>query len=179
RPLVPRADVVARVVAERAEHLHGDRRARATVAVRHDLGAGGEPERAVDVVGRHLHEPVDVEVARAGDVPLTRIAGLAERAVVLVRRAHVDERDLAEPGPQLLERDLGHRARTTSTSAAIDGRRSSSASHPATRAGNSTPSKSRTRITHGTYATSAQRLCPTSSRSSLPARSFASPRRKA
>ena len=37
RPLVPRADVVARVVAERAQHLRRDRRARAAVAVRDDL----------------------------------------------------------------------------------------------------------------------------------------------
>ncbi len=48
RPLVPRADVVARVVAERAQELRRDRRARAAVAVRDDLGARLETELGRD-----------------------------------------------------------------------------------------------------------------------------------
>ena len=43
RPLVPRAGVVAGVVAGRAEGERGERRARAGVAVRDDLGALGRP----------------------------------------------------------------------------------------------------------------------------------------
>ena len=58
---------------------------------------------------------------------LSWVARLTERSVVLLRRAHVDDRDLAEPRGELLDRDLGHRPLTTSTSAAIEGRCSSSA----------------------------------------------------
>ena len=108
------------------------------------------PSAACDLGRLELHQLVDVDMPRAGDVTLPRVARLAARSVVLLRRAHVDDRDAAEPAGELLDRDLRHRARTTATSAATDGRRSSSASHAAMRAGSSTPSMSRARITHGT-----------------------------
>src|SRR5439155_23998809 len=56
-------------------------------------------------------------------------------------------------GPAV-EPDRSHSARTTSASAATDGRRSSSPSQSTSCGGKSTPSMSRARRTHGTYATS-------------------------
>src|SRR5581483_6266237 len=179
RPFVPRADVVACVEAQGAQHLHRDRRARAAVAVRHDFRSLRKAELCTNGVGAQLHEPVDVQVDGPGNMTLAGVALLPAGAVVLVRRAHVEDRDRAEPPGELLERDLSHRLRTTSTSAATAGRFSSSASHVASRSGSSTCNMSRTRMTQGTYAMSAKRLCPTSSSSSLAARSFGSPRRNA
>src|SRR5262249_60619566 len=66
RPLVPRARVVAGVVAGRAERQRADRRARAGVAVRHDLRALGQarqladPPRFVRASGAR-EEPLDLE----------------------------------------------------------------------------------------------------------------------
>ena len=49
-----------------------------------------------------------VEVERARDVPLARVAGRAERPVVLLAGPHVDHRHLAQPPRQLVDRDLVH-----------------------------------------------------------------------
>ncbi len=90
RPLVPRADVVARVVAERPQHLRRDRRARAAVAIRDTSLPASMPSAASIWFELELHQPVDLDVPRTGDVPLPRVARLAERPVVFLHRAHVD-----------------------------------------------------------------------------------------
>ena len=108
------------------------------------------PRCRLDLIRLELHQLVDLDIPRAGNVPLARVARLAERPVEFLRRAHVDDRNVPQPRRELVDGDLGHRALTSSTSAAIDGRRSSSVSHPAIRSGNPTPSMSRARITHGT-----------------------------
>ena len=112
------------------------------------------PSSACDLVRIEVHEPLDVDVPRAGDVTLPRVARVARSAVELVRACGRRALRPAQARSELVERDLAHSARTTSTSAAIAGRCSSSASHAANRSGSSTESMSRARITHGTYAMS-------------------------
>ena len=94
RPLVPRADVVARVVAERAQHLRRDRRARAAVAVRDDLRARLERRARVAIcVGVELHQPVDVEIdARPGCGPAAGRTACRALPSYSCARAHVDDR---------------------------------------------------------------------------------------
>ncbi len=92
RPLVPRADVVARVIAERPQQLGRDRRPAAAVAVGDDLDARLDAERRSDLGRIELQQPVDVEMPRAGDVTLPWVAPLAGGPVVLLHRANVDDR---------------------------------------------------------------------------------------
>src|SRR5262249_16833066 len=150
RPLVPRAAVIARVVAEMRQHLRRERGARAAVAVADDLRARLEAEPLTHLLLAQLQQLLHVEVDRARDVALTRVAGAPERAVVLLRPPHVDDRPLAEPRRELLELDIHQPSPCTSSiSAAIAGRALNSSSHPSSFAGSSTPSMSRARITHG------------------------------
>jgi hypothetical protein len=124
------------------------------VAVRNDLAAGLDAEPLGDLARVEVHQAGDIDVARARDVSLSRVARLPRSAVVLMCRPDVQHREGTEARRKLVERDLAHSARTTSTSAAIAGRCSSSPSQAATRSGSSTESMSRARITHGTYAMS-------------------------
>src|SRR3954453_13323190 len=110
-PLVPGAGVVARVVAGGTERGGRGRRAGAGVAVRDDLRPLGQTDELTDSLGRSrsarpLEELADVEVPRARDVPLARVALVAAAAYVLVRRPHVEDRQrrIGEPGRQLLPR---------------------------------------------------------------------------
>ena len=96
-PLVPRAGVVARVVAGRAQRERRERGARAGVAVRDDLGALGRADERADLLGgkraaRRAEERRRPHALRAGDVPLPRIARAAALARVLLLAADVEER---------------------------------------------------------------------------------------
>src|ERR1022692_2727872 len=95
RPLVPRAGVVAGVVAGAAQ---GERRqcgAGAGVAVRDQLSFFGKADEFADPL-RSLRqagtgeELADLDELRAGNVALSRIAVAAAAAGVLGRRAHVE-----------------------------------------------------------------------------------------
>src|SRR5205823_6002865 len=123
RPLVPGAGVVPRVVAEPRQHLYGERRARAAVAVADDLSARLDAHAFAQFLLAQLHQLLHVEVDRAGDVALPRIAGAAEGSVVLLGPADVEHAELAEAQRELVELDV-HQAspRTSSSSAAIAGR---------------------------------------------------------
>ena len=121
------------------------------MAVHDDLGARCETELAGHLLRAQGLQPVDVEVSRAWDVALPRVARVAERAVVLVLRAHVDDRDLTEAPRELVDEDvLGHSDRTISASAATEGLRESSSTQASSRSGSFTPSMSLARSTHGT-----------------------------
>ena len=91
------------------------------MAVDDDLRTRGQLELCRDLLRVEIHQAVHVEVARAGDVPLARIARVPERPVVLVRGPHVHDRDLVESPNELVELDVAHSARTTSSSAATAG----------------------------------------------------------
>src|SRR5215468_4331089 len=141
------------------------------MAVDDDLGAGRQPELHLDFLGIEIEHAVHVEVDRPGDVPLPRVARVPERAVELVVRTHVDHRHLAESPYELVELDVTHSPRTTSTSAATDGRRLRSSTQLWSRDGSLTPSMSRALSTHGTKAMSLKRLIPTGRDSSRAASS--------
>src|SRR5688500_790822 len=112
RPLVPRAGVVAGVVAGGAEDLHGQRGARAGVAVGDDLRSGGQLEPLLDLRRGQLHQLLEVEVACSRDPALPRIAVRTELARVLLFGAHVENRQrlVAEPPRELLAVDVAHRS---------------------------------------------------------------------
>ena len=97
------------------------------MAVRDHFRALIEPEMLAHAVGRHLHQPVDVEVARARDVTLPRVARLAERfrrtRAACARRG--SGRSPRRPASSSISISLTAR-RTVATSAATDGRCSSS-----------------------------------------------------
>src|SRR5258707_8529253 len=86
-PLVPGTCVVAGVVAGRAEGERRERRAGAGVAIRHDLRTVGQADELADALGRRraagsLEQPADLEVPRAWDVSLPRVALVAAPAGV-------------------------------------------------------------------------------------------------
>ena len=94
RPLVPRADVVARVVSGTLEHLRREPRAAPDVAVRDDLGAFGQADEVAHLDrAPALEDALEREVHGARDVALARIAVRAGCALELERRPHVDEGD--------------------------------------------------------------------------------------
>src|SRR5262245_48783628 len=176
---MPRADVVAGVVAVGAEELRGERGARAAVAVDDELAVLGDAERLAELGLCEDEQVVEVEVARARDVARTRVAPSAAGAVVLGEAAHVEERHVTEAAGELVDRDVGHSPRTTSSSRATDGRSASSPSQDSSRPGSASPKRSRSRIIHGTYATSVKRSRPSGRASSRSTRSLGSSRRKA
>ena len=96
------------------------------------LGARLDAELGLDLGGIEVHQPVDVDVARAGDVALPRVARLAV-ACRRTRRPSARRATATSPSRPLSSSivDLAHSARTVATSAAIDGRCSSSASQRA------------------------------------------------
>src|SRR5207244_9501677 len=153
--------VVARVIAEASQHLCGERGACTAVAVDDDLA---RPADALShLLGRQPRQLLHVDVGRAGDVSLPRVAVVPRGAAVLLARADVEHAYLAEAPRELVELDLAHSAATTSSSRANDGRSARVSSHSARCGGSSTPSMSRARITHGAYAMSANSDWPTSS----------------
>ena len=89
------------------------------MAVRRDLRAGREADELLDLLDRlALCKHADVEVARARDVPLPRIARAAARPVVLALGADVQhgQRGILEPARKLVELDVHRSAATTSSS---------------------------------------------------------------
>ncbi len=133
RPFVPRADVVARVVAERAQRsAPRSPSASRCGSTRRSRRPARAEQLGRDRAGVELHQSGDVEVARARDVALARVARLAERC--RRTRAAVRTSTTATSPSRAASSssvDLAHSARTTSTSAATDGRCSSSSSHAA------------------------------------------------
>src|SRR3954452_1561657 len=91
RPLVPGALVVLGSDAGSSEHRHGLRGACAGVAVTDDPRGGIEPALGEQrgEPGTRGHDLVDVDVHRARDVSLARVARIAAAAVVLGGRAYV------------------------------------------------------------------------------------------
>ena len=121
---MPRAGVVARVVAGAAQRERRERRARAGVAVRDDLGAFRRADELADPLGRLRHarrreERLDLDVPRARDVPLPRVARAAALARVLLVAADVEDR-------QRRDRRAGRRARRASAAHAWSATRSAS-----------------------------------------------------
>src|SRR5919198_230140 len=84
-PLVPRAGVVARLVAGRREQLRGNGRAAAGVAVDDELCPGRQADELPQLLRRPLEELRELEVPRAGDVALTLATCVARLAGVLLR----------------------------------------------------------------------------------------------
>src|SRR5579862_6107523 len=118
RPLVPRAGVVARVVAGAPQRERCQRRAGAGVAVRDHLGALGQSDEIADPLRRlgdawAGEELSDLDMLRAGDVPLPRVARAAATSRELIVAAHVDDgqRRVVEPRRQLAARRQRARAR--------------------------------------------------------------------
>ena len=133
RPLVPRADVVARLVAGGTQQLDGRRRADTGVAVRDHLGALGRTDEGPNLVrvGRR-REREHIDVAGAREMAVADVAGIAHLPPELDVRADVehDEPVFPEPALQLLACDLAHtKLATTPISAAIEGRCESVSSH--------------------------------------------------
>src|SRR5438067_2336092 len=96
-PLVPRAGVVAGVVAGAAQGECRERRARAGVAVGDDLRALGRADELADPLRRLRlagsgEERADLDASRARDVPLPRVTRAAAPAGVLLVAAHVEDR---------------------------------------------------------------------------------------
>src|SRR5579862_65156 len=106
RPFMPGAGVVACVVAKGAQGVRRNLRARAEMAVDDDFCAGNQAEPSAQLALVEREDLLDGEVDGAGDVALPGVAGRAERAVELLRRANVEQRQLPEPPRQLRERDL-------------------------------------------------------------------------
>src|SRR3954453_2890744 len=157
RPLVPRAFVVARLVAGRAEDLPRQGRARAGMAIRHDLRALRQADDLVHLLdGLASGEDAHVEVPRAGDVTLPRIAPYAARSVVLRLAANVQHRQcrIGQSIRELRGVDV-HNAATTSSSSRTAGRCESSVSHSSTCGGSSTSSRGLARAIHGRKAIAA------------------------
>src|SRR5262249_21178816 len=96
RPLVPRACVVARLVARCAQRERRQCGTRAGVAVRDDLLRFAD-ERSqfvrADRRARAGEEILDVHVTRSRDVSLARIARIAGFAGELLGRPHVEDRE--------------------------------------------------------------------------------------
>src|SRR5258708_22848831 len=96
RPLVPGAGVVAGVVTGGAKRERGERGARAGVAVRDDLGALGQPHELADPLGRlrlpgTREERAHLDVPRARDVALARVARTAVTPALFVVATHVPQ----------------------------------------------------------------------------------------
>ena len=111
RPLVPRADVVARVVAGAREHFRCEARATPHVAVRHDVRALGQTDEVTHLDGAAaLEDALEREVDGAGDVTMPGIAVRTGRPVELERRADVEQRHAlaGEEPAQLVERHVLH-----------------------------------------------------------------------
>ena len=141
-----RPGVVRCVVACGCEDLDGERGTRSAVKYAAISDQADELQHLLDRLA--MHELRDVEIARARDVALARIARIAARAVVFAPGPHVDDgqRRVVEPPGQLVD---VHCAATTSSSSRTGGRSDTSSSHAASRGGNSTPRPSRTRTIQG------------------------------
>ena len=125
------------------------------MAVRDHLGAFRQSEEGTNRGGVARGEKiVEIHMPRAGDMPLTRVARVPRRAVVLAERSHVEQRQplLAEPRRKLVPGDVGHSAAMTSSSAWIDGRSARRASQSTSDGydSNETPRRSRALSTQGT-----------------------------
>ncbi len=129
------------------------------MAVGHDLGV--LRHSLPDLLGRERHQLLQVEVSRAGDPALLRVAGRTYGSGVLLCAPYVEHHQafLAEPATELVALDVaaaGARrsqgnAATSASSAATDDRteaRSSQAASAGKRS-SSIPSRSRARPTHG------------------------------
>src|SRR5204863_767690 len=100
RPLVPRAGVVPRAVAGGPEREGRTRGARARVAVRDDVGSVGEIDCRTHLLRssrlpRVVEEGVEVDAARAGNVPLAGVTRVAAAPGVLLGRPDVENRKRA------------------------------------------------------------------------------------
>ena len=80
------------------------------MAVGNDLGPVGHADALPGLVLGQDHQLVDAQVDAPRDVPLARIAGRAEGAVVLLRAADVEDRHLAEARRELVDVDVAHAA---------------------------------------------------------------------
>ena len=150
RPFVPRADVVARFVAERVQHLRRHRGARAAVAVRDHLRARLEPELGArprpsssPSAGRRRGSSrpgCDPAAGRTAGRRCRRTRrGVRTSRIATSPRRHAARRPRSRSPRHAT--DVRPRRRPTAASERVEPRSS--------RAGSSTPSMSRARITHG------------------------------
>src|SRR4029079_3529121 len=126
-PRGPGADVVPRGIPGRGEHLHGEPRTAAGVAVRDHLGACRlADELAHGRLVSGAEQKGDGDVFRSGDTAGPRVARRRQLPCELLGTPHVeqDEPRLAEPAGELVEGDVRHAASdgTSSTYAAASRR---------------------------------------------------------